>query len=130
MNIGSANDVGPRPAEAHPLVAGDVDDEAARRERRQVVVGEEHQRSVGVLQHAVDDDVVLGEEGRQRHPAVVGQRVATRAVVSSLSKWTMRAEWIGEADRGDVPVGEHVDVVDAERVERGHGAAGRSRRSR
>src|SRR3546814_17703840 len=36
---------GSRPTEAHSLVARHVDDEAARREPRKVVLHEEHQRS-------------------------------------------------------------------------------------
>ena len=115
---------GPRPAETHPLVAGHVDDQAAGREGGQVVVGDEDQRRVGVLQHAVDDDVVLGEEGRQAAPgAISAARRLRSGSPGSCSKCTMRAEWIGEADRGDAAVGEDVDVVHAVRVEGGHRAA-------
>ena len=77
--MGSANVVGPRPAESHALVAGDVDDQGAGRARREVVVGEERQRGVGVLEHAVDDDVVLCEELGQRH------------LPSSVTAWLTRA---------------------------------------
>ena len=47
------------------------------REGGQVLLGEEDQRCVGVLQHAVDDDVVLGQERRQRHAPVAGDRGLT-----------------------------------------------------
>ena len=60
---------------------------------------------------------MLGEEPGQRHP-LRGPSTAwlTRAVVSSLSKWTIRAEWIGDGHRGDLAVGEDVDVVHAQRA--------------
>ncbi len=65
---------GPSPGEAHALVAGDVDDEGAGRELRQVLLRQEHQRRRGVLEHAVDDDVVPGEERGQRLRTVLSER--------------------------------------------------------
>ena len=45
-------------------------------------------------------------------------------VSGSGTIWTIWVEWIGERDRGDVPVGQDVHLVDAVGVQRGDGAAG------
>ena len=70
-NVGSSNDVGR--AQLKPI-ASSQDTSMIRLpgpERGEVVVVQEGQRRVGVLQHAVDDDVVLGKIAGERHPAVV-----------------------------------------------------------
>ena len=59
------------PAEAHSLVAGNVDDQAAGAERVKVGFGEVGHGRVGILQSAVDHDVRLGQETGQRDVAVV-----------------------------------------------------------
>ena len=124
VKVGSANVVGrahsnPMPSShdtSMTIVPGD--------ELGQVVVGEEHQRVVGVLQHAVDDDVVLAEELRERHPALGGDGVAHPAggVVG------VEVQDPGGVDRrghgGDLPVGQDVDVTDAEGGQRRDGPAG------
>ncbi len=69
------------PGETHALVAGDVDDQGARREGGQVVVDKEDQWRIGVLQHTVDDDVVPGQEFGERNLAVVGGHLAAARVV-------------------------------------------------
>jgi hypothetical protein len=109
----------PCPAEAHALVTGDVHDEAAALERRQIVVDEEHRRVVGVLQHAVDDDVVLGDEVRERHGRAVleGDDAAVWLVGRVLVM-----EDVHEVDRVghrvDLAGGQHVDVMDTQAIER------------
>ena len=111
---------GARPAEAHALVAGHVHDQAAAREGAQLAGGDEHQRRVGVLQHAVDHDVVPGEEVRQRYPAGVRQGV-TAAGVAGVTLEVNHARGVDRGgDRVDVAVGQDVDVVHAVRVEGGH----------
>ena len=91
---------------------------------REVVVGHEHQRGVGVLEHAVDDDVVLREELGQRHPAVLRDRVAhlRRGVVVVEVDDPCGVDRCGHGR--DRAVGEDVDVVHAQRVERRHRTAG------
>ena len=79
---------------------------------------------VGVLQHAVDDDVVLGEE---RAPAAPGPPRGARRGSRPLGVVVevhdpRRVD--RRADRGDAAVGQDLDVVDAVRVQRGDGAAG------
>ena len=59
-----------RPAEAHAHVAGDVDDQASRSEGGQIVLGDEDQGRAGILENAVDDDVVVREEAGHRDGAV------------------------------------------------------------
>src|SRR6478609_449410 len=114
-----------RPAETHALVARHVDDDAARRHPLEVVVRHERDRGVGVLEHAVDDDVVLGEELPEGHRAVLGDRVAhaRRRVVG------VEVHDPGRVDRRRdsrlLTVRQHVDVADPERLERGDRPAGR-----
>ena len=66
--------------EAHAQVAGDVDDQAAGAERRHVLVAQVDERGRGVLEGAVDDDVVLREVGRQRLASALGDHLALLAV--------------------------------------------------
>ena len=113
-----------RPAEAHAGVARDVDDQAARSEGGQVVLGDEDQWCAGILEHAVDDDVVVGEEAGHRDGPVRRIRpgpVRRIRVVSHL-------DYLGGVDRrtdgGHVPVGQHTHIVDAVGVQRGDRAAG------
>jgi hypothetical protein len=54
------------------LVAGHVDEQAPGREGPELVLVDEHQRGVGVLEGAVDDDVMLGKE--------LGDRLRTRRI--------------------------------------------------
>src|SRR5690349_7304015 len=95
MNVGSSNEVGPRPAEAHPLVARHVDDEAARGEggpgRPQG--GTSAARRCPAARS--DHDVMPGKESRQRDPATISECLAAPGSAWSCSKRTMRAEWIG-----------------------------------
>ncbi len=123
-NIGSSKVVGPRPAEAHALVAGDVDDQAARPEGREVRGPQVGQRRGGVLERAVDDDVVLGEVRRQRHAAPVGDDVADGAGRPGRGRTGGSAPSGSGSRRPRRPVGEHRDLVDAVGVQRRHRAAG------
>ena len=41
----------------------------------------------------------------------------------SWSNWTIRTEWIGDADGGDTAGGQHRDLVDAQGAQRSHGTA-------
>ncbi len=50
-----------RPFKAHPLIAGNVDEQAPGSKKAQLLAADEDERVVGVLQDAVDDDVMLGE---------------------------------------------------------------------
>ena len=86
-----------RPAEAHALIAGHVDDQGAGGQSRQVGFGEEHHRRVRVRQHAVDDEVVLGEEAGQVLRPVVGDRLADIGRTALSLKCTICTEWIGAA---------------------------------
>ena len=52
----------PRPFEAHARIASDVDEERPAPKELYLVIRDEDQRGVGVLEGAVDDDVVLGKE--------------------------------------------------------------------
>ena len=113
-----------RPGESHAFVARDIDDQAAGRERVELTLVEEDQRRIGVLQHAVDDDVVLREELRDRHGPVVREREApTRPGLVSLE-----VHDAGRVDRrghrGDPAVGEDVYVVHPVRVQGRDGPAG------
>lgn len=85
---------GPGELEAHALVTGHVDDEAARGVKTKVVVGNEHQRRVGVLQDAVDDDVLLGEELRHRHRTGAPQHLRPGGVFAHPLE-------LAQQDRGD-----------------------------
>ena len=88
---------GTGPLEAHALVARHVDDQAARSEGRGVGRAEVGQRRGGVLEGAVDDDVALGEERRDRDPAAFGDHVAeVRRRRCLWSNCRMRTEWMGE----------------------------------
>ena len=111
MKVGVGERRRARPAESHALVAGDVDDQGAGCEGREVVVGEERQRGVGVLQNAVDDDVVLREELGQRHAAVLGDRVVHRAGVVVVVEVHDPCGVDRCGDGRDRAVGEDVDVI-------------------
>ncbi len=67
---------GLRPLETHAAVAGDVHHQAPGPEPGEVGGGEVGQGCRGVLERAVDDDVGLGQVGRQRHPTPLGADVA------------------------------------------------------
>ena len=49
------------PFEPHTRVARHIDEQATGAKAVGLVLGDEHERVVGVLKHAVDDDVVIGE---------------------------------------------------------------------
>ena len=103
----------PRPAEPHSLVAGHVDEECARRESREIVFRHEDQRRAGILQHAVDDDVVVREEACHRD--------RTRRRIRPCSVWGVlvmsQLDYLCRVDRrtdgGHLPVGQHTHIVDA-----------------
>ena len=67
---------GPSPLEAHPRVAGDVDDERPGSEDLEVDSPQIRQGSGDVLEGAVDDDVVRGEELRERDDPLRRQHLA------------------------------------------------------
>ncbi len=79
---------------------------------------------VGILQHAVDDDVVVGQEVGHRDASVGGVRPDPVGCV----RVGAHLQDLGGVDRrrdgGDVAVGQHAHVVDAVGVQRGDGAAG------
>src|SRR4029453_14680480 len=89
-----------------------------------VVVGHEGDRGISVLEHAVDDDVVLGEEPCKADPAVLGDRVAhpRPGVVGVEVDDPCRVNRCGYGRDGTV--GEDVDVMHTQRVERCHRASG------
>ena len=85
------------------------------RKRGQVVGVDEDQRLVGVLQHAVDDDVEAGQHlGHRVGLGVVEVDDVLLAVrVAVEAPHAHRGERRG--DRGDRALGEHGDVADAQR---------------
>jgi hypothetical protein len=105
------NVVGRAPAESHGLVAGDVDDQGTWCHVRKVVVCQERERRISVLEHAVDDDVVLGEELCKAHPAVLRDRVAhsRRGVVAVEVDEPCGVNRCGHGR--DFTMGEDVDVM-------------------
>ncbi len=103
MSIGSANEVGRAQLKPMPFAGG-----------------HEHQRRVGVLQHAVDHDVVLGQEVRQRHPAALAQRTAAARVARVAIEVHDARRVDGRANRAGRPVGQHIDVRHAMGVQRRH----------
>ncbi len=110
-----------RPAETHSFVAGHVDDEAPRRECRQIGLVEVVQGSVRVLQGAVDHDVGFGEERCEGHPAVFGDHVAqVRCDLIVVELHDVHGV-DGRPDGRHLAVGEHLHIVHAMGVERGHG---------
>ena len=123
MSIGSANDVGRAQLKAIPSSHDTSTMRLPGAKAARSPFGDEHQRRVGVLKHAVDHDVELGEEGRERHPAGVAQHVAAAPVggVGLEVHHPRRVDRRG--DRGDVAMGEDVDVGHAVRVEGRHRAA-------
>ena len=121
---GWTNDVGSRPAETHAHVAGDVDDETARGEGGQVLLGDEDQGCVGILEDTVDDDVVVREQIGDRDDPVGGVRpylvgcVRVGTHLDDLSGVDRRS------DGRDVPVGQHPHIVNAMGVQGVDRAAG------
>ena len=113
-----------RPAEAHALVAGHVHDQAAGPEGGQVLGAQVGQRRVGVLQRAVDHDVALGEERRQRHAPALGDDLAQERRLAVVVELRDPDRVDGRANRGNTAVGQHLHVVDTVGVQRRHGAAG------
>ncbi len=113
-----------RPAEAHASVTGDVDDQAARSEGGKVVGGDEDQGGAGILQYAVDDDVVVREDASHRDGSVrcIGPYPLGRVRVAS------HLNYLGGVDRrtdgGDLAVGQNAHIVNAMGVQGGDGAAG------
>ena len=89
--------------------------------RAEVLVHHEHQRRVGVLEDAVDDDVVAGQDLRERPPAARARACGSGARVALEVPHPHRRERRG--DRGDRALGEHRHVADAERRQPPHGAA-------
>ena len=114
-----------RPAEAHALVAGHVHDQAAGPEGVQVLGAQVRQRRVRVLQGAVDDDVALGEERRERHAAALGDDLAEERRLVVVVELRDPHRMDGGAHRGNPAVGQHLDIVDAVGVEGRDRAAGR-----
>gem|GEM_PF-4410293 len=108
----------------HALVTRDVHDQASRAECLQVLGPQIRQRIVRVLQRAVDHDVAFGQERRQRNPAPLGDDLAQEGGFVVVIK----LDDVDGVDRGahgrDSAVGQHLHVVNAMGVERGHGAAG------
>ena len=113
----------PRPLEAHALVTGHVDDQAAALEQLEILVGDEDQRVIGVLQDAVDDDVVPGQVLRQRAALRVRQLRAPRRIgIVSVVVHQPR----GRHRRGhgrDVSMRQHGHLMYAHRQQRSDGAA-------
>ena len=95
--------------------------------RKSVEVGgaQERQRGGGVLQDAVDDDVVLGEVAGQRHPTALGDHVAEVRRLGVVVELPDPDGVDRRPDSGDAAVREHRDLVDAVRVQRGHRTSGR-----
>ncbi len=121
---------GPRPTEGHRLIAGHIDDHAARLERREIVLDQECQWRIGVLKDAVDDDIVLGEKLRQGSPPAVDEGVALRSAARAR-RLLVELHDVGGVDRrghrGDTAVGEDVDVRDAVRAQCRHRTPPRGR---
>ena len=88
----------------------------------QLLVRDEHQRRVGVLEDAVDDHVVVGEELVDRLVAAVElERVAGAVGVLLEGDHPNRVDRGG--DGGDLALGQDRDVVHTERRQRRHRAA-------
>ena len=115
---------GARPLEAHALVARDVDDQAARPERGEVLRAEVDEGFRGVLERAVDDDVALGQERCERDAAACGDHVAGTAVGVVVELHDPdRVD--GGGHGGYAASRQHRHLVDALGAERRHGSAGR-----
>ncbi len=115
-----------RPAEAHPGVTRDVDDQAPCSEVRQVVLGGEDQGCIRILQNTVDDEIVVREDLRHRDDAILrGIRPCPLRGVLVLSHLDDLGGVNRRSDGGDVTVGQDAHVVDAVSVQGGDGAAGR-----
>ncbi len=112
------------PAETHAGVTRDVDDQAPGSERRQILLGDENQRCVGILKDAVDDDVVVGEEARHRDRPVRQIRPGPFRRIRVLSHLDDLRGVNRRRDRGHVSVGQHAHIVDAVGVQYGDRAAG------
>ena len=90
----------------------------------QVLLGDEDQGCVGILQNAVDDDVVVREEAGHRDQPVRGIRPYPVGRVRVGSHLDDLRGVDRRTDGGDVPVGQHAHIVDAVGVQGGDGAAG------
>src|SRR5660397_152834 len=90
----------------------------------EVVLRHECEWGISVLEHAVDDDVVLREEPGKGHPSVLRDRVTH----IGCGPVAVVVDHPGGVDRrghgGDATVGEDVDVVHAQRAERRHHTTG------
>ena len=86
--------------------------------RAEVLVHHEHQRRVGVLQDAVDDDVVAGQDLRERLRRLERERARRVGRIALEVPHPHRRERRG--DRGHRALGEHRHVADAERRQPPH----------
>ena len=94
-------------------------------EELHVVVAQVGQRCGGVLQRAVDDDVVLGEVGRERLAPTLGDHVAQVLTVGLVVELSDPHRVDRRAHGCHLTVGEDRDLVHAMGVEGGHRPAGR-----
>ena len=123
-DIGSVNDVGRAQLKPMPTSQETSTMRLPGVKAASSSLGDEDQGCVGVLQDAVDDDVVLGEEVGHREPRPGLSSASVRSGASGSGP-SGRSAWVDRRrDRGDVSVGQDVHIVDAVRVQRGDGAAG------
>ena len=96
------------------------------RQRWKVFVIEEDRRPIGILEDAVDDDVVLGEKSGQRLAvAVLGVDVATADITLARIELDDPRRVDRGGNRSGIALRQDIHLADAERTESGDSAPSR-----